>query len=316
MKRIRLSDVPQAAAYEPGTKSTDVRPATIKKWQDTTRSMQKKFGGDVYLEDITREMYSEWHEWINDGHRKAITVNGYRRRGRAIWNRLEKNGYRVCDITGITRDEAEPTQASKAITDNHLEAILQLASVRDAAMILFLVHLGVRRQTIPRLTLGNVRVWYSAVGSWRIAAKIPHEKTSPPRLVMAKGEPALAVELWLRLRRFKESPWLFYNMHDGSQLDDPSVNTVFYNLRQRANIPGWSNVTAHSLRHRYAQDMLDEHDAKMVAQLMGISIDTMLKVYATRSEERLAKAYFGDEDYPDDLFTLGNHWPQEERPTT
>ena len=59
----------------------------------------------------------------------------------------------------------------------------------------------------------------------------------------------------------------------------------------------------HALRHRFAQNQLDSNDAATVAAWMGISVETLLKVYAQRSEEELAYKRFGDAEVPAELFS-------------
>jgi integrase len=64
--------------------------------------------------------------------------------------------------------------------------------------------------------------------------------------------------------------------------------------RNKANLPAGMNVNAHALRHRFAQNMLDDFDARTVSQWMGIEVDTLLQVYAYRSENDLMRKRFGE----------------------
>lgn len=306
--RLRLLDVPVFAACIPGTETLDVSENTLKKYEEVCRLMVSFFAardgpkkGNRRVVRVSRQDYSQFHDWLATRGTRAITTNGYRRRIRAVWNRLAERGVPVCDISGITKEELEPYQKGRAIDDDQLDRILQVACVRDAAIILYTLGSGIRRQTVPRLTTENTLIWQSDDGSFRIASKIPKEKTSPPRLVMAGNEAAKAVDLWLTIRKHKDSPWIFNAMNDGGQLQNMSINTMFRNLRIKANIPHGAEVYPHALRHRFAQDQLSDNDAKIVSQWMGITVETLLTVYAHRSQERLVIERFGDSDFPREL---------------
>lgn len=299
---LYLSEVPEFISLIPGTRSRDVAEATTGKYKDLTARFLEFLGHDPLVETITRETFAEFHDWLGNRGTRAVTTNGYRRRLRAIWSRLRKRGVNVCDDSGIFREQLEPAQTSKATASNHLIQILQIANIRDAAIVLYLKSAGFRRQTVVRLTIDNTFIWPGGdSGVLRIASKIPQEKTSPPRLIIGDEAAALAVQLWISVREYQASPWLFYDMNTGEQLTINSVSAIFGNLRRRASIPAWTHATAHGLRHRFCQEQLTQHDAKIVAQWMGISVDTMLKVYAHRDGERLISERLGDADYPVEL---------------
>ena len=303
-----MSEVPDLVSTIPGTDTLDVSPATRKKYVEIIERFREYFRaaghktGDVSIYDIGRADYAQFHDWLATRGTKVVTVNGYRRRARAVWNRLSDRGYNVCDITGITKMLPLPVQNSKALSDEHLQRVLQLASVRDTAMILYMLSAGFRRQTLPRLTVADTTIWQRPDGKYRIASRIPQEKTSARRVVMADHSAATAVLLWLDIREYKESPWLFYSLDTGLQLRVNSINTIFRKLRERAGLPAWANFHPHALRHKFAQNMLDVHDSKTVAQWLGISVETLLNVYAFRSSTDLAVKRFGDHFFPPDLF--------------
>lgn len=303
-----LCEVPDLVAKIPGTDRLDVSPATYKKYVEIIERFKDYYRAQgldpdsIRLADISRADYAAFHDWLAGRGTRVITTNGYRRRARAVWNRLKDRGYAVCDISGITKDLPPPLQHAKALADDHLNQVLQVASLRDAAIVLYMIQSGIRRQTVPRLTVADTRIWQRADGRFRIASKIGQEKTSAPRLIMGDHAAALAVSLWLELRIFKDSPWLFYALDTGGPLQPNSINTIFRQLRQRANLPNHANFYPHALRHKFAQKMLDDHDAKTVAQWLGISVETLLQVYAFRSAEDLAIKRYGDLDFPADLF--------------
>lgn len=302
-KGLLLSQATDVIALVPGTNTPDISEATKQKYGQTCQRLISYFG-DVPVESITREQYAAFHDWLATRETtNEITVNGYRRQARALWHRLAERNYAVCDIEGITKELPPPLQRSKAVTDEHLARVIEVASVRDTAIVLYMVGSGIRRQTVPRLTVAGTKIWQRPDGRYRIASQIPQEKTSAPRLIMAEHSAALAVHLWLAIRAHQDSPWLFPAHDTGGQMDMVSIGTIFARLRRRANIPAWASFGAHSLRHKFAQTMLDDHDAKTVSQWMGISTETLLQVYAYRSQEDLVARRFGDGDFPADLLS-------------
>lgn len=300
--RLRLSEVPLFVATKPGTDKLNIAAATLKTYADPIARMVE-FLGDREVESITRAEYAAWHDWLATRGNKPQTVNNYRVRMRAIWHKLAGRGLCVCDIADLTELLDTGQQYSKAVIEKHLTSALQLASPRDAAIILFMVNAGFRRQTVTRLTVKDTFIWQGPDGRFRIASKIPEEKTSPARVLFATHETAVSVMHWLNVRQFQESPWLFYALDSGDQLSIHTVNSIFQDLKKRANLPAWANFHPHALRHRFAQNQLDGNDAATVARWMGISVETLLKVYAYRSEEELAFKRFGDTEVPAELFS-------------
>lgn len=303
----RLLDAPETLRYHPHTKNQRVANASVKKYVQVTRRMSEYFvsvGKDPnpLVTKITTEDYAAFHDWLITRDTRIVTANGYRVCAKAVWNHLKKT-YRldVCDISGITKLEPEPFQESHAITDEQLSTILQTGSARDSAMILYMVDGGFRRQTVPRLRLDNTHIWQRPDGKFRIASQIPMEKTSPPRVIMAEHSAAIAMMNWLNIREFQDSPWIFYNQHNGDQLSPLTVSEVFKTLRRRCNIPAHTNVCAHALRHKFAQDKLDSYDYRMVADWMGITVETLMQVYAKRDLNSLITARFGDGNFPVEL---------------
>ena len=252
------------------------------------------FGRDEYVESITREEYAEWHDWLATRGTAPITTSNYRRCMRAIWNHLVDRGLNVCDIDGITKLISTPVQKSRAIEEHHLQAILRVASIRDAAIILYMASAGFRRQTVGRITVEGTNIWQRPDGNYRIVSRIPAEKTSPPRVIMGEHESALACKLWLAVREHKNSP----NPSTQPMMGDRSPQTQSApssaTFRNKANLPARMNINAHALRHRFAQSMLDEFDARTVSQWMGIEVNTLLQVYAYRSEDDLMRKRFGE----------------------
>lgn len=300
---IYLSETPAIAAAVIGTTAPDVSPATLRTYRRTIARMTA-YLSDIPAEEVTRDQYAAWHDWLATRPTcKPITVNTYRRTARAVWNRLRARGLAVCDIEGITRLIDTGPPSGKATSADWLDRALQVSGPRETAVILYMIEAGFRRQTVPRLRVDDTLIWQGPDGRFRIASRIPQEKTSPPRLIMAGHRAAVGVMNWLNIRKFTGSPWLFCSLSTGDQLAVQTVNSAFTNIRQRGNVPTWARFHPHALRHLFAQQQLQAHDAKIVSQWMGISVTTLLNTYAVRTEQDLALARFGDMEIPPELFS-------------
>lgn len=300
-KPLYASQMGDEAARIPGTNRYDVKNTTRRKYRAVGSLIRQYFGSDIDVTAVTREDYAEFHDWLLERKTSVITANTYRRVCRAVWNRLRERGWNLVDISGITRMEPEPTPDGKAITDDHLSWLLGIANTRDLAMVLVAAQSGCRRQTLPRLKLSEMKVWEGPDGRYRVAFKIPSEKGGRPRVLFARHEAALAIMLWLEIRRF-DSDHVFNSMNDGEPLTVEGVGTAMKKLRERANLPYDANVGWHALRHRFAQKNLGHFDAKVVADWMGISVETVLLVYAARTNEELEALYFGDNGPENSVF--------------
>lgn len=241
--------------------------------------------GDRPLGEVTPADVDRWQRSL-DGLATS-TINSYRSAARAMFNRVGRP-----DLAGVIRILPPPRPASKAMRPEHLDAMLLQANVRDAAILLVLRDSGRRRASIPQLGVDDTRIWQGPDGRFRLASRVV-EKGLRPQLVFARHDAALATSLWLSMRPWR-SRWVFSRLTGPEQLSVESVSSIFRRLREAAGIPGGVNASPHGLRHTFAQRQLEEHDARVVADWMGISVETLLEVYATRSADDLQRLFFGD----------------------
>lgn len=266
---------------------------TQRAYASTIRKLTAFFGKDKLLSDVTPNDARAWCEWLHKQPIKATTGNFYRRTARSLFRQAERP-----DLASALVNRGELPRTDRAITDHDLALIVAHANTRDTAIVLLLAESGCRRGTIPRLRVDRMVIWEPVPGDLRFAAETLEKGTGggEPRFVYARRKTSLAVMLWLETRPF-DSEYLFNSMTTGEQLEPNSVSLMFKRLKMKAGIPKDHNVFAHAHRHRFAQKALDEHDAKIVSQLMGHkSVTTTLDIYGHRSAESLAKAFFGDDN--------------------
>lgn len=279
-----LSQLADVAGYENGVMR--VSDATFyKKYEPTTRRLVE-YLGDVYVDRLQASDINRWQRHQEERDITTNTANMYKTTAMAMFRRIGR-----ADLAEVIKLRDPGPPASKAMSDEHFEAILRHANLRNAAILLLLRHSGRRRATICRLKMADTKVWQSPDGDFRLASK-SIEKGDRRVLVFARHRAALATALWMQSRPVPESPYVFTHLTSGDPLAPTSVTHIFWELKQAAKIPNEVQISPHALRHRFAQDKLEDFDARVVADWMGITVKTLLAVYATRSEDELERLFF------------------------
>lgn len=281
---LRLSGLADACAYENGVMR--VAKTTYRdKYIPTQRSLVRFFG-DVAVDGLAPADIARWQSHLEERDITVTSANSYKSVARAMFRRLDRS-----ELAQVLVDRDPGPPASKAMSDEHLERILRAANIRDAAIVLLLAHSGRRRATICRLHVAHTKIWQGPDGDFRLASKSV-EKGKRTVLVFAKQRAALATMLWMESRPDPDSPYVFTHLESGEALSPDGVTGIFRKLRQRANISKVVQISPHALRHRFAQHQLEQFDARVVADWMGITVETVLQVYATRSEDMLERLFF------------------------
>ncbi len=270
----------------------DIKPGTVQAYRLACQSFLKFLERDnIKFGKLSKKKIFKWSDrWLGEQSISVHTANSYRRSLKAM---LRKCGRE--DLAEPIHQAKPPARESKAMSDENLAKALMYASVRDAAIIMFIRDSGARRGAVCSLRYENFRIWCGDSGDLRMAAKV-WTKGDKYDLVLAGHQCATAVNLWLSIRPVQSAEYLF-TTSDGRPLHPQTLNSVFKRLRVQAKIPADENFFPHSLRHRFAQKMLDELDAKVVSQLMGHSkVSTTLDIYGHRDEESLINSYFSRND--------------------
>lgn len=283
---MRLSEIARAAAHENGVMR--IAQSTYRdKYRPTMRRLLEFFG-DVDLATLSPADADRWQKHQEERGVSISTANMYKSTARAIFRRLDRP-----DLANVIvlRDPGPPR--SKAMSDAHFEKILRYANLRNAAILLLLKHSGRRRATICRLQVADTKIWQAPDGDFRLASE-SLEKGDRRVLVFAKHRAALAVMLWMESRPDPQAPHVFTHLDSGQPLQPNAITWVFRRLQKAAQIPRDVQISPHTLRHKFAQDKLEKFDARIVADWMGITVETLLEVYATRDKDTLQRLFFDD----------------------
>ena len=159
---------------------------------------------------------------------------------------------------------------------------LWLMRLRDAAIVVLLLHTGLRVHELCKLTLDKVEI-SPRKGQVTVTGKGFKQRTIP----LSKPAREEARE-WLKVRPPAELESLFTNQRGGA-LKPRSVQRALHRLAESAGLQ--ATVTPHTLRHTFAKSLIDEGvSLEKVAKLLGHSNLNTTRVYVTPSEQDLEEA--------------------------
>lgn len=200
---------------------------------------------------------------------------------------------RACALDRIA-GESEPPAAGRALTAGEISALFaacaadrSAAGVRDAAIIGLLYGAGLRRASIPKLTVAD----YDPNTGTVIVRKAKRGKTYT---VYATNGLANALADWLTMRGDASGPLFLPVSQTGVIIhqDKPMTpQSVFAMLARRGKEAHLDQFSPHDLRRTFAGDLLDAGaDIVTVQKLMGHSSVTTTARYDRRPEEVKRKA--------------------------
>ena len=159
---------------------------------------------------------------------------------------------------------------------------LWLMRLRDTAIVITLLHTGLRVHELCKLSLDDVEI-SARKGQTTVTGKGFKQRTIP------LSEPARAMlRQWLKHRPSSERNALFINQR-GAPLKSRSVQRAVKRIANAAGLDG--DVTPHTLRHTFAKSLIDEGvSLEKVAKLLGHSNLNTTRVYVTPSKQDLEEA--------------------------
>jgi site-specific recombinase XerD len=188
-------------------------------------------------------------------------------------------------------DRLEQNRLERAIeAENQLAFDLPVRSVtrkRDGALVLFLMHTGLRLSEALELRLDDL-----TLGERSGSVLIRHAKRTRQRRIPLNDAVRKVLQAWLGVRPQNSSDrlWLATEGQEHTSLSSRTVQRMFKRLAHQANIDP-SFLTPHVMRHTFARNLIDCGESiHVVARLLGHgSLDTT-KRYIQPSERDLEKA--------------------------
>lgn len=269
--------------------------------QHFSRWFEQTNGEGLAVERITPTDVKEYkHFLVGVEKRKASTVN---RRLAALaalakWARLA--GRILSDPTENIKGIANVVHAPKWL-DRHeqyalsraIENDLQLSKMkypkrwvtrrRDASLVLFLLHTGLRLSEAVGLHLKDVQL------SERKGSVLVREgKGGKQRIVPLNAEARKALLEWLAVRPAGEFLWTVVEGQHEQALSGRAVQRILHRYGKAARI---EELTPHVCRHTFAKNLVDhEVGLEKVAALLGHANLNTTRIYVTPSTRDLEQA--------------------------
>ncbi len=225
--------------------------------------------------------------------RKATTVN----RKLAALTSLMNWGIQSGQITSAPTENVKSVQQSAPAPrwldkqeqfslQRAIEKDLQLAKLRyprryvtrrrDASLILFLLHTGLRLSEVVALELGDVQI-----SDRKGSVLVRRGKGNKQRNVPLNSEARKALQEWLDVRPECSNPFIWVAV-EGQSEDGISGRAVQRVLHRYAQDAGLSELTPHVLRHSFAKNLANNNvGLEKIAALLGHSSLNTTRIYVT-----------------------------------
>ncbi len=255
------------------------------------------------LEKVTPSDVREYRSYLQkDEKRKASTVN----RKLASLSALMRWGVQsgripsdpTVNIKSVQRVSVAPHWLSRQeqfALQRAIEKDLQLAMLRypkrhvtrrrDASLVLFLLHTGLRLSEVIALELDDVQV-----SERKGSALVRRGKGNKERRVPLNAEARKALDDWLAVRPQNDSSFLWVAVEDneGNGLSGRTVQRILRRYGQDANI---QHLTPHVLRHSFSKNLADNGvGLEKIAALLGHANLNTTRIYITPDDRDLERA--------------------------
>lgn len=255
------------------------------------------------LPAITPTDIREYRQFLqNTEKRKASTVN----RKLAALSALMRWGIQSGQITSDPTENVKSVQQSVAAPrwlDKHeqfalqraIEKDLQLAQLRyprryitrrrDASLILFLLHTGLRLSEVVALELSDVQV-----SERKGSTLVRRGKGNKQRSVPLNSEARKALQDWLAVRPQVSDAFIWVAVESPAD-EGISGRAVQRILHRYALDAGLQGLTPHILRHTFAKNLANKNvGLEKIAALLGHSSLNTTRIYVTPDAHDLERA--------------------------
>jgi integrase/recombinase XerC len=285
--------------------SQDVSPLTASGYLCDLRHFARWFeqtnGETLTVQRITPTDVKEYKQFLlTVERRKANTVNRrlaalsaltrWARQGGQIQSDPTEN---IKGVTNVARGPKWLDKHQQFALNRAIENDLQLAKMkypkrwlvrrRDASLVLFLLHTGLRLSEVVGLCTSDV-----SIQERKGSVRVQHGKGGKQRNVPLNSEARKALQEWCAVRPKGEYLWTAVDGENNDALSGRAVQRI---LARYAKAAGIAELTPHVCRHTFAKNLVDNQvGLEKVAALLGHSSLNTTRVYITPSERDLEQA--------------------------
>ncbi len=245
-------------------------------WYESMRCLGREEAPAFRPEAITTPTMTDYRAYLqqtlglkpNSVNRSLISLKRY-----FAW--LLSTGHLKHDPAKVVKLVGEEISAPRHLEDQEEQALVvavtESGSLRDRAIVLLLLHTGLRAQELCMLTRAHVRLGkhsgtISVRGKGNKEREIPLNATA--RAALLAYDPSLKTPL-------DDSAPLFLSEKRHAQFTGRGLGYIVKKYAERAHI---YDVSPHALRHRFGYRMAASVPLHRLAQLMGHnSLDTTMR---------------------------------------
>ena len=227
--------------------------------------------GRLSIEDITRKDIADYVEHLHDRGLVMTSVKNYLHTVYAFIRYLVDNKLLPLDILRKKIRIKLPEVLPRAIPAEDLQQILAVITpVRDRALILLLLHTGMRIGELLRVKIADI------ILPERKILLYLGEKNFQGRIVYFSSDAEQALKKWLEIRD-TGSEYLFYG-YAGQELSHVGAWMIMRKALRKTGLEH-RGYSLHSLRHTFATNMLNAGlRLEVLQQLLGhLSIEITLR---------------------------------------
>lgn len=295
------------STFKQALQDRDVSPLTVQGYLSDVQLFiawfEQRNREDFALEAVTPSDVREYRQYLQKVEkRKASTVNRKLAALSALMRWGVQSGRIPSDpsehIKSIQRVSVAPHWLSRQeqfALQRAIEKDLQLAKLRypkrhvtrrrDASLVLFLLHTGLRLSEVIALEMGDVQV-----SERKGSALVRQGKGNKERRVPLNAEARKALSDWLAVRPQSDSSflWVAVEANEGNGLSGRTVQRV---LRRYGQDAGIENLTPHVLRHSFSKNLADNGvGLEKIAALLGHANLNTTRIYITPDDRDLERA--------------------------
>ena len=229
------------------------------------------------LTDYRTYLQEKLHLKPNSVNRSLVSLKRY-----FAW--LLSTGQIRHDPAKVVKLVGEETTPPRHLNDQEeqalMAAVIEKGDTRDQAIVVLLLHTGLRAREVCTITRGQVRLGKRS-GTLTVHGKRNKYREIP---LNATARAALVAYDSSLLKPSRDPTPLFLSQKRHTQLTERGLGYLIKKYADRAHI---SNVSPHDLRHRFGYRMAQSVPLHRLAQLMGHdSLDTTL-IYTQGTGEDL-----------------------------
>lgn len=295
------------SAFEQYLQDRDVSILTLRGYlsdvQQFARWFEQNNSEKFNLPAITPTDIREYREFLQATEkRKASTVNRKLAALSALMRWALQTNQIAVDPTEHVKSVQQSVMAPRWL-DKHeqfalqraIEKDLQLAQLRyprryvtrrrDASLILFLLHTGLRLSEVITLELSDVQA-----SERKGSVLVRRGKGNKERLVPLNSEARKAIEEWLVIRPQVSDTFIWIAVEAAAD-DGISGRTVQRILRRYAQDAELQELTPHILRHTFAKNLANKNvGLEKIAALLGHASLNTTRIYVTPDARDLERA--------------------------